>query len=93
MYLYRYASDPSRAILHVLLSANALVSSLGPKCRLFKIAYSESFSTLNKKLVVSLPARCFRGAECSKSTFGVCVVCSGIILIKILLKSIDSFKC
>lgn len=83
MYMCRYASNPSRAILHFLLSANALVSSLGPKCRLFKIAYCESFSTLNKKLVVSLTARCVRGAECSKSTFGICVVCSGTILMKI----------
>jgi hypothetical protein len=83
MYLCRYASDPSRAISNVLLSANALVKSLNPKCKLFKIAYCKSFSTLNKKLVVSLPARCVRGAECSKSMFDVCVVCSGIILIKI----------
>jgi hypothetical protein len=83
MNLCRYASDPSRVILHVLLSANALVSSLSPKCKLFKIAYCKTFSTLNKKLVVSLPASCVRGAECSKSTFDVCVVCSRIILIKI----------
>jgi len=49
MYPFRYARDPARAILHVLRSTNALVSSLSPKGRLFKIAYCESFSTLNKK--------------------------------------------
>ena len=83
MYPYRYAHAPSHTILHVLRSTNALVSSLSPKGRLFKIAYCESFSTLNKKFVVSLPAHCVRGTDWSKSTFSACAVRSGIILIKI----------
>jgi hypothetical protein len=93
MFPYMYACDPSRTILHVLHSTNALVSSIRPKGRLFKIAYCASFSAMIKKLVVSLSAYCVRGTGCSKSTFGIWVVSSGIKLIKISLKSIDCANC